>query len=249
MPGTASRRPPHNSPESVVPDLTAFLGIWRKSKRASARWTSMGNESTRTSENCKTLKVHVSNRLCAREVESSDQQGPFVRCARSEQLSAVSAFERVHAIDVSHDNCSHADLAIVFLRDGFVGRTLFRETLCNPTCDVIRTKHMSALRWWTPTAMRGCGWTLRKARTGGTSTRGRHSGTRLGSAEVPQNQFIDVVVVVACGCLSLASLDKSGGGGWGLLPGTPNVIWSGLAFFWLQFRESDMEWLGFFWLQ
>ena len=45
--------------------------------------------------------------------------------------------------------------------------------------------------------MRGCGWTLRKARTVGTSTRRRHSGTRLGSAEVPQIQFIDFVVVEA----------------------------------------------------
>ena len=81
--------------------------------------------------------------------------------------------------------------------------------------------------------MRGCGWTLRKARAGGTSTRGRHNGTRLGSAVVPQNQFIDVVVVVGCGCLTIAALDKSGAGECGLLPGTPNVTWSGLGFFWL----------------
>ena len=46
-------------------------------------------------------------------------------------------------------------------------------------------------------AMRGCVWTLRAARTGRTWTRGTHSGTRLGSAEVPQIQFIDFVGVEA----------------------------------------------------
>ena len=83
-------------------------------------------------------------------------------------------------------------------------------------------------------AMRGCVWTLRGVRTDRTWTRGTPSGTRLGSAEVPQIQFIDFVVVVGCGCLLLAALDKSGAGECGLLPGTPNVIRSGLAFFWLQ---------------
>ena len=76
-------------------------------------------------------------------------------------------------------------------------------------------------------------------------TRSTPSGTRLGSAEVPQIQFIiDLVVVVAeCGCFLLAALDKSGAGECSLLLGTPNVIWCGLAIFWLQFR------LGFSWLQ
>ena len=76
---------PELPPASVLPDLLAFVGIWRKSYKASARCTSMGEETTCTSENCKhtendkVLNGHVSNRLCAREVESSDVQGTFVQ--------------------------------------------------------------------------------------------------------------------------------------------------------------------------
>ena len=37
--------PPQNSPESVLPDLPAFVGICKKLYRASARCTSMGDAS------------------------------------------------------------------------------------------------------------------------------------------------------------------------------------------------------------
>ena len=63
---------PEYSPESVLPALPALLGIWRKSYKAPARCTSMDDESTCTSENCKNtvnekvINVHVPNRLCAR---------------------------------------------------------------------------------------------------------------------------------------------------------------------------------------
>ena len=33
--------------------------------------------------------------------ESSDQPGSFIQCARSEQLSAVSTFERAYGVDIS----------------------------------------------------------------------------------------------------------------------------------------------------
>ena len=54
-----------------------------------------------------------------------------------------------------------------------------------------------ALRWSTTTGMRGCVWTLRGARFGRNRTLGINSGARPGSTEVPQIQFIDVVVVEA----------------------------------------------------
>ena len=53
---------------------------------------------------------------------------------------------------------------------------------------------MSALRWSTTTGMRGCVWTLRGVRFGGTWTLGTGSGARPGSTEVPQIHFIDFVV-------------------------------------------------------
>ena len=56
---------------------------------------------------------------------------------------------------------------------------------------------MSAPRWSTTTGLRGCVWTLRGVRFGRTWTLGTHSGARPGSTEVPQNQFIDFVVVEA----------------------------------------------------
>ena len=52
---------PQNSPASVLPDLPAFLGIWRKSYNASARCTSMGDEATCTSENRKTRRMTTSS--------------------------------------------------------------------------------------------------------------------------------------------------------------------------------------------
>ena len=54
-----------------------------------------------------------SNRLCAREGESSDQQGSFMQSTGSEQVSAVSTPERAHCVDISHDNCSHPKLAVI----------------------------------------------------------------------------------------------------------------------------------------
>ena len=44
---------------------------------------------------------------------SSDQQESLVQRARSEHVSAVSTFERVHGVDVSHDNCGHPNLTVV----------------------------------------------------------------------------------------------------------------------------------------
>ena len=56
---------------------------------------------------------------------------------------------------------------------------------------------MSAPRWLTTTGMRGCVWTLRGVRIGGTWTLGTHCGACPGSTEVPRIQFIDFVVVGA----------------------------------------------------
>ena len=72
----------------------------------------MGDECTRTSENCKNIEddkivdFYVPNRHCA-----FDQQGSFIQ--RGEQLSAVSTFECASCIDISHDNCSHPNLTVV----------------------------------------------------------------------------------------------------------------------------------------
>ena len=49
----------------------------------------------------------------------------------------------------------------------------------------------------TTTGMRGCVWTLRGVRFGGTWTLGTNSGARHGNTEVPQIQFIDYVVLEA----------------------------------------------------
>ena len=141
MPETPSSRPPQNSPKSVPPDFSAFVGIWRNSCTPSARWTSMGDEPTCTSENCKTLRMTRSSMytspivFCAREGESSDQQGSFIQCARSEQLSAMSTFERVNGADFFYDNCGHPDLAGVLFRNGFDGSTLLRRC-CKPNFQV-----------------------------------------------------------------------------------------------------------------
>ena len=45
--------------------------------------------------------VYISNRFCAREGESPDQQRSFVQYARREQLSAMSTLECVHEVDIS----------------------------------------------------------------------------------------------------------------------------------------------------
>ena len=50
-----------NSPASVLPHLHAFGGIWRKSCTASARCTSTGDETTCTSETCKSLRMTSSS--------------------------------------------------------------------------------------------------------------------------------------------------------------------------------------------
>ena len=57
VPETPSKCPPQNSPASVLPELPAFAGIWKKSYKTLARCSSMGDESTRTPENCKTLRM------------------------------------------------------------------------------------------------------------------------------------------------------------------------------------------------
>ena len=44
---------------------------------------------------------YASNRLDAREGESTDQQGSFLQCARSEQLSTLGTFEHAYCIDIS----------------------------------------------------------------------------------------------------------------------------------------------------
>ena len=112
----------------------------------------MGDEATYTSENCKTLSdkvsnVFVSNRLCAREGESSDQQGSFVQCACSEQLSAVNTFKRVYGVDISHENCGHPNLAVVKFRDGinFISINHIRVLIVQvfePTSEDARTDHL-----------------------------------------------------------------------------------------------------------
>ena len=84
VPETPSSLPPQTSPESVLPDLHTFVGIWKKSYKASARCTLLGGETRCTFETCKTLRmtrssdIYVSNRLCTRERESSDQQASFM---------------------------------------------------------------------------------------------------------------------------------------------------------------------------
>ena len=119
VPETPSGRPPQNSPQSALPDLPAFVSIWRNSYKASARCTSMGDGIRCTCENCRTLRmtrssIYTSPIVFGRgERRSSDQQGPFMQSTRSEQLSAVNTFERVHCVDVSHDNRSHPNLAVL----------------------------------------------------------------------------------------------------------------------------------------
>ena len=126
VPETPSKLPLPNSSASVLPDLPACVGLWKKLCKASARCTSMDDETTCTSE---VINENVSNRLRARARQSSEQQRTFVRCTRSEILSAVSTLKRASRIDMSHDDRGHADLAVVLFRDGLDGSTRFEEIL------------------------------------------------------------------------------------------------------------------------
>ena len=130
----------------TCPHSKAF---WKKSYTAAARCTSMGDEPRCTFEKCKTRtmtrsSIYTSPIVCVRG-ESSDQQGSFVQCTRSEQLSAVSTFERVHCVDISHDKFGHPNLVAVQSRDRFDGRERFKEILRNPTLDFISINHFQIL--------------------------------------------------------------------------------------------------------
>ena len=50
----------------------------------------------------------------------------------------VSAFERVHGIDISHDDRSHPNLTVFQLENGPEGATRLEEILRNPTFDLFR---------------------------------------------------------------------------------------------------------------
>ena len=65
----------------------------------------MGDEATCTSEKLQNAEDDQiinkdSDRRCAREGEPYDQQRSFMQSTRSEQLSAVSTFERKNCIDI-----------------------------------------------------------------------------------------------------------------------------------------------------
>ena len=115
------------------------------------RCTSMGDESRCTSENCKknTLRmtrspiIYVSCRLRAQEGKSSDQQGSLLQSTRSERLSAMSTFERAHCVDISLDNCSRPNLAVLRFRDAFDGSARLKEIMRNPTFNFIRINDIS----------------------------------------------------------------------------------------------------------
>ena len=57
---------------------------------------------------CTSLIVFVRGKC-----ESSDQQRSFFQGGRSEQLCAVSTFERVYCVDISHGNCGHSNLTVI----------------------------------------------------------------------------------------------------------------------------------------
>ena len=75
----------------------------------------MGDELRCTFENCKTLRMKRSSIYTPPIVFVRGKGSPLISrdrsCTRSEQSSAVSTFERVHCIDLSHDNFSHPNLA------------------------------------------------------------------------------------------------------------------------------------------
>ena len=95
-PETPSRRPSQNSPESVPPDIARICRLLEEIVQVigtlhfNGRRIDVCVRELQNAANDKIVDVHVSDRLCAREGESSDQQRSFAQCARSEQLSAVS---------------------------------------------------------------------------------------------------------------------------------------------------------------
>ena len=82
------------TPESVLPDLPTFVGIWRKSFQASAHCTSMGDESTRTSENCKILRMTRSSMYTSPIVFMRGQGSPLINRDRSFSARAASKCQR-----------------------------------------------------------------------------------------------------------------------------------------------------------
>ena len=131
----------------TCPQLSAFGG--KKSWRALARSASMGDESTCTSENCKKLRMTRTS-MCTSPivfmhgmVSSLINRDRSFSARRSEQLSAVSTFERENGVDISHDNCGDPNLAVVQFRDRFDGCAHFKEILRNPTFDFISINQFS----------------------------------------------------------------------------------------------------------
>ena len=94
VPETSTRRPLQNSPASVLLDLPAFVGTWRKSYKASARCTSMGDESTCTSEHCKTLRMTRSSVYTSPIVFARGKGSPLINWDRSFNAHAASICRR-----------------------------------------------------------------------------------------------------------------------------------------------------------
>ena len=175
VPETRSRRPHQNSPGSVLPDFTTFVGIWRKSYKASARCTSMGDESTCTTENCKTLRMTRSSLYTSPIVFVRGKGSSLISrerwfSARSEKLLAVNTFERANSVDIFHDDCGHPNLAVVLFRDGFDGTTRDKEILRNPIFDFISVHQIPVfiVQMFESTSVRGP-ITCFATREGGTS--------------------------------------------------------------------------------
>ena len=128
VPASTSGCPPQNSPASVLADLPRVLGIWRKSYKASARCTSMGDEATCTSENCKELRMSISS-VYTSPIVFVRGKGLLINRdrSRSEHLSAMSTVECVYGVDISHNDCSHPNLTATTLRDGFEAHVLRRS--------------------------------------------------------------------------------------------------------------------------
>ena len=133
---TPSRRPPQNSSVSVLPDLPHSLAFGRsrvEHRHAALQWATKRHARQKivkkNTENDKIVNVFIPNRLCVWEGKSPDQQGSFIQCARSGQLSAVSTFECVYGVDISHDDCGHPNLTVVYFRDVFEGGTRLEEIL------------------------------------------------------------------------------------------------------------------------
>ena len=111
----------------------------------------MVDEPTCTSETCKIQRMTRSSMYTSPIVfvrskrESSDQQGAFVHCTSNEKLLVVSTLERVYSIDISHDGRGHADLTVVQFRNGFDGKSRFKEILRHPTLDPINVNNIPVL--------------------------------------------------------------------------------------------------------